>query len=429
MKFLATTLLSTIIGTAAMAQQVPAKPQQKPIAITGATAHVGNGEVIENAVITFENGKITNILEGSTIRLDPANTDIINATGKHVYPGLIAPNTNLGLAEVEALKQTRDFNELGSMNPNVRALIAYNTDSKVTPTVRSNGVLIAQVTPRGGRISGMSSIMNLDGWNWEDAALLPDDGIYLNWPRMFTYSGWWAAPGGVKKSENYDKQVDEIKDFFLEAKAYAERKSPNPVNLKMESMRLLFSKNRTLFIRADYVKEIMAAVQFADEMGVKMVIAGGEDAHLATDLLKSKNIAVILTPLHSLPNNDDDDVALPYKRAKLLQDAGVLFCLSVGDFWQQRNLPFQAGTAVAYGLTKEQALQAITLNTAKILSIDGSVGSLKVGKEATLIISEGDILDMRTSNVTHAFISGRQIDLNNKQKDLYNKFKDKYNNQ
>lgn len=429
MKLLATTLLSTIIGTAAIAQQVPAKPQQKPVAITGATAHIGNGEVIENAVITFENGKITAVMDGSTINFDPTKIDIIDATGKHVYPGLIAPNTTLGLSEVEALKQTRDFNELGSMNPNVRALIAYNTDSKVTPTVRSNGVLIAQATPQGGRISGMSSIMQLDGWNWEDAAYLPNDGIFVNWPRMFTYSGWWAEPGGIKKSEKYESQVAELKDFFLEAKAYAERKSPNPVNLKMEAMRLLFSKNRTLFINANYVKEIMAAVQFADEMGVRMVIVGGSDAHLAADLLKSKNVAVILTPLHSLPNNDDDDVALPYKRAKLLQDAGVLFCLSVGDFWQQRNLPFQAGTAVAYGLTKEQALQAITLNTAKILSIDGSVGSLTVGKDATLIVSEGDLLDMRTSNVTHAYISGRKIDLNNKQKELYNKFTDKYNNQ
>ena len=426
MKFIIIILTLALGFSNLSAQQVPAKPQQKPMAITGGTAHIGNGEVVENAVIFFEKGKITGVMDGSTIRLDPEVTDIIDASGKHIYPGLIATNTNLGLSEVEALRQTRDFNETGQMNPNVRALIAYNTDSRVTPTVRSNGVLLAQIAPQGGRISGMSSVMQLDGWNWEDAQLLPDDGIFVTWPRMFTYSGWWAEPGGIKKSEKYDEQVSELKDFFAEAKAYAEKNDPKPKNLKFEAMKRVFSKNRSVFIRANYVKEIMAAVKFGQEFDVRVVIVGGNDAHLATDLLNKHNVPVILGPLHDLPSNDDQAIDLPYRRAKLLQDAGVLYCLSLEGFWQQRNLPFQAGTAVAYGLTKEQALQAITLNAAKILQLDGSVGTLEKGKDATLVISEGDLLDMRTSKVSHAFINGSEIDLDNKQKALYRKFSEKY---
>lgn len=189
-------ILVALFSTISFAQiPTPALPQSQPIVLRGGTAHIGNGQVIENSIIRFENGKITFVgTSGEFIPDD--NTKIIDAAGKHIYPGLIAANTTIGLSEIEAVRATLDFNETGELNPNVRSIIAYNTDSKIIPTIRSNGVLLAQITPRGGRISGTSSIVELDAWNWEDAAYKTDIGIHLNWPSKFSQTGWWAEPGG-----------------------------------------------------------------------------------------------------------------------------------------------------------------------------------------------------------------------------------------
>jgi hypothetical protein len=336
----------------------------------------------------------------------------------------------LGLVEIEAVRATVDFAETGSLNPHVRSIIAYNTDSDITPTVRSNGVLIAQVTPRDGLVSGQSSVVQLDAWNWEDAALRTDDGLHLNWPNSFARTGWWAEPGGIEKNKNRDKQFAEIEKLFDDAWQY--HSAPNPAhNAKLEAMRGLFTNKKTLYIHTAAAKEIVESVNFAKEKHVgKIVIVGGDDSHKVAHFLKENNIGVILRRIHNLPNNDDDDYDLPYRTPALLQKAGVLFCIDMEgnqEASEARNLPFQAGTAIAHGLDKEAALASITLNTAKILGIDKRVGSLEFGKDATLIVSDGDILDMKTNNVTMAFIQGRQIDLNNKQKALYKKFSEKYN--
>ena len=409
----------------------PAPEQTKSILLLNGIAHLGTGEVIENSAIAFKKGKITLAADATRIRLDMSKFDtVIYIKGKHVYPGFIAPNSTLGLKEIDQVRATRDFAEVGSVNPNVRSIIAYNTDSKIIPTVRSNGILLAQITPRSGLISGTSSIVELDGWNWEDAVYKMDDGIHLNWPKMFTSHGWWGEPKPNEKNEKNKKQLTGLRKLFEDAKAYNEVKIQKEKNLKLEAMRGLFNGSKTLFIHVNNAKEITQAVNFIVDFGiVKTVIVGGSDSWMVTDLLKKNNIAVVLRRIHRLPSRPGDDIDLPYRIPFLLKEAGVLFCLENSGGMEAmgtRNLPFYAGTAASYGLSKEEALMAITSNTAKILGIDKTVGTIEVGKDATLIVSTGDALDVLTNNIEQAYIRGKAIDLNNHQKALYEKFRKKY---
>ena len=419
-------LLSAVL-TYAQPNIVPAKAQTEIITIAGATIHVGNGRVINNGYISFDKGKITAVGEGNA----PAGGKVINAGGKQVYPGFICPMTNLGLVEVEGGAQgTVDDAETGEINPNVRSLIAYNTDSKVIPTVRSNGILLAQPTPSGGIISGQSSVVQLDAWNWEDAAYKTDMAIHLNWP-VSRSGGRNGATGtvGAAPQESPDeakfKTLDAINNLFGEAKAYAETK-PAVKNLRLEAMKGLFNGNKKLFIVADGAREIIEAVTFSKKFGIDVVIVGGNESYLVTNVLKQNNIPVILRETQTLPSRDEDDVYLTYKLPKILQDAGVLYGLTGTGFWRQRNLPFEAGQAVGHGLTREQALSMITINNARILGIDKTTGTLEVGKDANLFISTGDALDAISINVEKAFIQGRDINLDNLHKQLYKRYSDKY---
>ncbi len=420
-----TTFLILTLGLQTWAQSpVPARMQSKPICITGATAHLGNGQVIDNALIAFENGALTRV-ETFQPGTDLRRYEVIDAKGKHVYPGLIAANTNLGLVEIGAVRATNDIAETGSLNPSARAIIAYNTDSEVTPTVRSQGVLMAQIVPEGGLVSGSSSVVQLDAWNWEDAAVATDIGIHLNWPARLSFNFF---SGESTRNERYDQQIREIEQLMEEAAAYARQsQAPAVKNLKLEAMRGLFSKEKKLFVNVNNARDITQAILLGKKYGLAIVIVGGRDSWMLTDLLKENNVPVILGRTHSLPSRDDDDVDQPFKTPAQLHQAGVLFCISDDGFWQQRNLAFQAGHAVGYGLPYEAALSAVTLNAAKILGVDKRAGSLETGKDATLFICDGDVLDMRTSKVSRAFIQGRDIDLDNKQKVLYRKFKEKYN--
>jgi len=409
---------------------IPVKENTKTILFLNGVAHLGNGEVIENSAIAFKGSKLSIVADARLIRLDKAAFDtIIEIPGKHVYPGFIAPNSILGLVEIGQVRATRDFKEVGSMNPNVRSIIAYNTDSKIIPTVRSNGILLAQITPRGGRISGTSSIVELEGWNWEDAVYKMDDGVHLHWPRAFTRSWDWSGPGPTKKNEKYEEQIRSIKAFFKKSRAYAESKAMER-DLKMEAMSGLFTGKQTLYIDVNDANAITQAVHFFKESGVKkMVIVGGEDSWKVTDILKENNVAVMVKRIHRTPGRNFEDIDLPYKLPALLYKAGILFCLeNSGDMEAMgtRNLPFYAGTAAAYGLPKEEAVKSITSNTAKILGIDATVGTLEAGKDATFIVSTGDALDVLTNNIEFAFVRGKSIDLDNHQKQLYRKFRDKY---
>lgn len=419
------------ISLLGFAQQTPAPKQNKSILIIGAKAHLGNGEVIENSLISIIDGKIATI--GDATLMKPAKHDIIiEASGKHVYPGFIAPNSTLGLVEIDAVRASDDESEIGEFNPHVRSIIAYNTESVVTETTRPNGVLLAQITPRGGRISGTSSIVQLDAWNWEDAIIKENDGIHLNWPRSYSRTGWWAEPGGIEANKNYEPQIKTIQDYFDNAFAYLNTKNSKK-DIPFEAMKGIQNGEKKLYIHVNGEKEIIDAVLFKKKNNIKnMVIVGGYYAFKVATLLKENNVAVLLKRVHDLPLLEDEDVNLPYKNAKLLVDAGVLVGLeNAGDMerMQTRNLPFYAGTCAAWGLSKEQALQLITENTAKILGIDNQYGTLESGKSATLFISEGDPLEMKTNVISFAFIDGRQISLQSHHTELYERYKGKFEQQ
>ncbi|OFY62477.1 MAG: hypothetical protein A3H98_05080 [Bacteroidetes bacterium RIFCSPLOWO2_02_FULL_36_8] len=406
---------------------IPAPPQKNPVCLWGGTVHTGNDLVIENAYLRFTNGKITHLLSANDIKKDTITSEIIDVTGKQIYPGLIALNTQLGLNEIDAARATLDKNETGDYLPNICSIVAYNTDSKVTPTVRYNGILLAEVAPVGGVISGSSSLVELDAWNWEDALYKSDIAIHLNWPRSFQSMGWWAEPGPVKKDDNV-KKLETLKQWFDDAKGYKLAQQNNTLkekNLKLEAMMGLFDGTKKLFIHANFSKDIMDAVSFCKFYEIIPVIVDADDAWQCADFLKENNVPVILQ-VHQLPAREDDDYDLPYKAPGLLKSAGVLTAICSKNAWEQRTLMFQAGTAAVFGLGKESALKMITLNPAKILGVEKTVGSLDVGKDATLIVSEGDILDMKENNLVHAFIRGKKIELRNIQNQLYEKYMDKY---
>jgi imidazolonepropionase-like amidohydrolase len=400
------------------------------MAIVGGTCHVGDGTVVNNCAVTFENGRITFIGDLSNVRIDASRYEIIEATEKHVYPAFHALASNLGLKEISRVRATRDYDEVGEYTPHVRSLIAYNTDSRVTPTVRSNGVLYAQITPVGATISGTSSIVQLDAWNWEDAAVSTDNVVHVNWNRIFSRTGWWSENEAAQARERYETEVSELYDFFEQARAYSHTEQPQPINLRFEAMRGVFDGSKKVFIHAYYDKEIIAAITFARHFSLDAVLVGARDAWLLTDLIAESGYPVVLLKTHKLPSSSDEAIDLPYRTPALLADAGIDFALSLGigrhDFYNLRNLPFQAGNAVAFGLDYEKAVEAITLAPARIAGLDAELGSLAVGKQASMIISEGDALDMRSHKIVEAFIDGRRIDLDNKQKQLYRKFADKY---
>ncbi|WP_370391418.1 amidohydrolase family protein [uncultured Winogradskyella sp.] len=426
------TLLTLVCFSLGIAQQTPAPEQTRDIAIVGATAHIGDGTVVENSMIILSNGKISRVLEGNNNDgLGLQSMDVIEAKGKHVYPGFIVANGTLGLVEVDAVKASNDLSELGAFNPHIRSIIAYNAESKVVESMRPNGVLLGQVVPRGGRITGTSSVVQYDAWNWEDAVVKMDDGIHINWPNSFRRGRWWLGEDpGLKPNKDYAKEVKELTDYFNESKSYNKGNKPE-VHLPFEAMAGLFDGTKRLYINVDDEKGITDAVNFAKSQGVEHVtIVGAYEAHKVADFLKNNNISVFLRRVHSRPNNEDDDYDTPFKLAKHLVDAGVLVALEPSGQMERmnsRNLPFYAGTTVAYGLSKEQALQLITSNPAKILGIDDRFGTLEEGKSATLFISEGDALDMRTNKVTHAFIDGRQLSLETHQTELAKRYSDKYN--
>lgn len=407
----------------------PAKPQAKPIVLTGATIHVGNGQVIPNGTIAFDKGIITQVgLAGSVST--PAGAETIDVKGKHVYPGLISLNTTVGIQEIASVRATLDYQEVGEINPHVRALVAYNTDSEVIPTLRGNGILLSQSVPQGGAISGSSSVFYSDGWNWEDAVLKKDDGIWLSWPpflagkfdsETFTYA--------IKRNEKRQETIDLFKKTFAEAKAYSEIVNPSPVNLRLAAMKPLFEGTANLYIRADYAKDIIESVRFAKEAGVKkIVIAGGNEAHKVTSFLKEHQIPVIINTTHRLPDGADENVYLPYELPGILHKAGVKVAITYADeWWRTRNLGFLAGTASGFSdVAPEDALQFVTRNAADIIGAGQQVGTLEKGKQASLLVSDGDILDMRGNIVQMAFIRGGKVNLDDKQKRLYEKYKEKY---
>jgi imidazolonepropionase-like amidohydrolase len=421
------------IYTSSAQNPIPAVANNKRILLLNGTAHLGNGNKIENSYIIIDKDRIADIGDATTVKLNMTEFgEVIQCAGKQIYPGFIAPNSTLGLTEIEAVRATNDYHEVGSYNSNIRSVIAYFTDSKVIPTVRSNGVLMSQVTPRGGIISGSSSVVQHDAWNYEDAIVKADDGIHLNWfkiqaPSFYYEDGW---PGPIEKNKNYNKQVEQLNTFFKEAQAYNKATKPSVENLRFKAMKGVFENSQNLYIHADNAKEIIDAVAFAKQFSIqKIVVVASSQLHLITDFLKENKIKCMIDRVHSLPPSTDQDLTFAYDMATKLYNAGVEFCIqNQGDMeaMGERNLPFHAGTCVAYGLPYEIAVASISGFTAKILGIDSQCGTLEKGKHATLFVSEGDALDMKTNNVSKAYIQGRDIQIENNQTHLYKKYMNKY---
>ncbi len=404
-----------------------ANKQTQSISISNVMIHVGNGNVIENGMVALADGKFTYVGVPNKMKYDIA----IDGSGKHLYPGFILMNSTIGLREIDAVRSTLDYDETGNITPEVRAITSYNTDSKIIPTIRFNGVLIAQSTPRGGLISGQSSVVQLDAWNWEDAAIKMEEGMHVNWPNrnQIIYSNQSNVDESKLKTDR-NNAINKIKDMFDRTVMYMNETTHEEYNGKCESMKGLFTGAKTLYIHVNTEKDIMESVMYFETIGVKkIVLVGAYEGYKILDFIKQHNLTVLIDRIHELPHNEDDDVKLPYKMAKLMWDAGIVFTFSHDgemEVMGSRNLPFNAGTAVAYGLGQEQAIQMMTLNAAKILGVDSQLGTIEVGKDATFFISNGDALDMMGNDLALAYISGRQIVLENSQYDLYQMYVGKY---
>ncbi len=422
-------ILLMTLQSAAQSFLKPAAPQEKPVILLNGTIHVGNGVVIEHGALGFSHGKITMIADARLIRVNPEEALIIDVSGKHIYPGLISLNSNLGLVEISALRASRDMRETGKYNPEVRALVAYNTDSEVIPTIRSNGILLVETAPAGGRISGVSSLMKSDGWNWEDAVYARDMGMHLYWPSRYEMIRWGPEAGKMEENKDWLAEVDELHTLFLDAGAYCSTSEHSEKNIKLEALCPVLTGERKVFIHVDRAPDILRAIDFAKEFGLSAVLTGAADSWMLTDEIKASGYPVVLESIHRLPAMADRDIDQPFRTPSILSGAGILFCISRGgpsSFWDQRNLPFLAGTAVTYGLDREVALQAVSSHAARIAGVDDRTGTLEEEKDANIIVCDGDLFDMKESTVSMAFIEGRMIDLNNKQKMLYRKYSEKY---
>ncbi len=416
-------MILTLISTISIALSPQPITEMTDAVYHNATVHIGNGKVMEGATLVIEKGRISRI---GYYKMSWQKSDI-DLKGKHIYPGFILPVTNIGLNEIGAVKATIDDNEVGQMNPNVRAIVAYNTDSELPPTLKYNGVLLAQTTPQGGLVSGLSSIVQLDAWNWQDAAVVTDDAVHVNWPSIMQAKFDFATfTMKTEKNKKYSQQLNQIKSLFDDAKMSLQ-KSSNPMNLKLGAVIPVFSGQRKVYIHTDDAKAIIASINYFQEVGVKnIVLVTAQGSEPVIGFIKQSGVAVIVSSTHDLPQRSDSSVDSGYTMANKLHNAGVLVALAYPGIMSSRNLAFTAGTLVSYGMEKEQALQLITGNTAKILGIDKDYGTLEAGKSATLIITDGDALDMRGNKVLEAYIDGRKINLQGRQQELNQRYLQKY---
>lgn len=419
-------------GAGAQDLGVKAPPQSRPIVIENATIHTVSGEVIENGFVAFSDGRITHVSSGRPAGIAGQHPIVIDGSGKHVYPGLVSANTLMGVTEIGSIDVTQDYRELGVITPEARAAVAINPDSTIIPVTRSNGILTAAVLPMGGVIPGRAAVIRMDGWTWEDLAIEADAGLMINWPSMRTFRAPWMRTSEEDQRRQTRESIQSIDDAFSAAEAYYATRDADPdtpFDLRYEGMREVLDGGKPVFIRAGQMEQIQAAVLWAAGRGLRPVIVGGADADKCADLLKKHDVGVIITGTHSEPSRRDDPYDDPFTLPRRLEDAGIRWCLAGpgGSFEtpHERNLPYHAATAVAYGLEHDRAIRAITLSAAELLGVADRLGSIEPGKFATLIITDGDPLEI-TTNVELAFIEGRAIDLDNKQTALAEKYREKY---
>lgn len=430
-----TQLLCMVIALTAVlpAQDLGHKstPQRYPVRIEHATIHTISGATIENGAILFAGGTIRAVGNDSDVPT-PDNAQRLDASGKHVYPGMIVALSTIGLAEISSVPGTLDANEIGEITPEVRACVAVNPDSVVIPVTRSNGVLAAGTFPSGGLIPGRASVIWLEGWTWDEMTVAADAGLVVNWPsrqarrRRF---GRGAPTDDDDPAKRADERREQISAALTDARAHLAARAADPsisVDLRHLALRAVLAGERPVFVHADDVEQIESAVLWGKRLGVRVVIVGGRDADRCTALLADHDVAVIVRGTHRLPRRRDSPFDEPFSLPWILQDASVRWCMAGdGGFYNERNLPYHLATAVAFGLDHTAAMRAVTLSAAEILGVEDRLGSLDVGKSATLIVTDGDPLEM-TTHIDHAFINGRTIDLGNKHTRLAEKYRQKY---
>ena len=418
--------------------EIPGAPQTKPIALTGGTIHPVASKPITNGTILFDEGKIVGI--GKNIDI-PENAKVIRVEGKHIFPGLFEAHSQMGLIEIGAVSATDDRGEIGQINPNVKAIVAVNPESEIIPVTRSNGVLLALSAPAGYMVSGKSSVIQLDGWTYEDLTVKSDVAMNIVWPRVESAIEFASNSEMGRSFRAPAGGMDELRKLFEAARAYARgveaanAKGGNFTSfkhdLRLEAMIPVLEGTIPIMAEANDLQQIQSAVAFAVEQEVRLIIFGGYDAPLCADLLKEHQVPVVLSAVYRMPRRRDEDYDAAYTLPAKLQKLGVQYCISGSDrseTWNARILPDHAGTAVAYGLEEAEALKAITLYPAEILGVDRRVGSLEVGKDATLFVSSTTPLDI-TNQVEMAWIQGRTVELNDRHKQLYRKYQEKYKQQ
>jgi imidazolonepropionase-like amidohydrolase len=427
-------LLACVASIGRASPEIPGAPQDHPIALVGGIVHPISGPTMEGGVVLFDAGKIVAV--GRDVAL-PEKAEKIDLAGQHVYPGLIDASTELGLTEIPMVRSTNDGAEVGRINPNAKAHVVLNPDSELIPVARSTGVLCVLTAPEGGLISGASALIQLDGWSWEEMTVKPVVGIHLRWPRMTPVQSWRQPRKPREQLQSRDKDLDDIRMAFDEARNYAtacracaDGKGVAPdFDARWQAMVPVLEGKLPLVIEADDIQQIQAALAFAERERVKVILVGGYDAAECADLIKRLDVPVVVGGVHRLPRRVDDDYDAPFTLPARLHELGIKFCIAGADRPSMvRNLPYQAGTAAAYGLPPDEALKSITLYPAQIFGVADRLGSLEADKDATLFVSTGDALET-PSKVTLAFIGGRRIDLNNRQQRLWEKYKEKYRRQ
>lgn len=403
--------------------------QSEPIALRGATIHTVTNGVIENGTIIFEAGRITAV--GANIPI-PTGTRIVDVSGKHIYPGMIDVYSTVGIAEIGSVDMSNDVNEVGDFNPNVRTDVAVNAESRHIGTSRSQGVLTTITTPGGGLISGMSSAMALEGWSWEEMSLESAAALNVNWPEPNQRGGRFGGGGGGGfgggqggNRVTYEQRVQQLKDYFAEARAYRDAVAAGEkVRTDARYMAMIPALNREIpvVVSANGTSQINDAITWAKQENLRLVIRGGDDAIHVADRLRAENIPVILTSTMDAPNRAHEGYDAAYSRAAQLHKAGVKFAISggAGSLYTDR-LPYEAGVAVAFGLPEEEAIKAVTLNAAELMGLSDRLGSLEVGKQATLLITTGTPIDTK-SDILQAYIQGRELDMNDIQKHFFEKY-------
>ncbi|MGE4151869.1 MAG: amidohydrolase family protein [Phycisphaerales bacterium] len=420
-------------GVSAQDLGVKSAPQGEPIVIRNARVYPVSSAPIEKGFVLFVDGKIRQVgREGEALKLpERVMPREIDASGKRVYPGMIAAVTTLGLSEIGAVRSTQDSSETGDVTPEVRAAVAVNPDSTHLPVTRSNGVLVAGVVPGGGVIPGRASVIQLDGWTWEDMAVLDDAGLVISWPNVRPVRARWMERSDEEQQRQIKERLETIEGAFASAEAYfaARKADPRmPTSVRWEAFGPSLRGEKPVLISAQEMEQIQSAVTWAAKRSLKVVLVGGRDALLVVDLLKKHDVPVLVTGTHRMPRRSDADYDEAYRLPADLDEAGLKWALAssgMTGFGNDRNLPYHAAMAVAHGLSDEAALRSITLSAAEALGVSSRLGSLEEGKDATLFIADGDPLDV-TTTVEAAFIEGRELDLSNKQTRLAEKYREKY---